>query len=195
MIESAYRIRRVLAIIILLMMLSGLALTQWLFVSQLTQALPLSPVPRNGKRMLNFALPTTTGEMLATTRFAGNVLILNFPWHRPPGQVWATWCQPCREEMPALQSVYDKYRGRGLALLGVNYGEGSDRVVSYVREIGVSFPIVLDADMTVGQLYRVQGLPTTIFVDRQGTVRDIVLGGPMSADYVESKILPLLDEK
>lgn len=186
---SAVRIlgsRRLWVAVTVLLFLVGLALTQAPLLARLTRGSPLSPVPRIGSRMLNFALPTATGDSIATTQFAGQVLVINF---------WATWCQPCRAEMPTLQSIYDKYRERGLALLGVNYGEGSDTVVSYVREIGVSFPIVLDRDMTVGQLYRVQGLPTTIFVDRQGTVRDMVLGGPMSAAYIESKILPLLDEQ
>ncbi len=178
--------RRLWIAVTILLFLVGLALTEAPLITRLAQGTPLSPVPRNGSRILNFALPTAAGESIATDQFAGKVLIINF---------WATWCQPCREEMPTLQSVYDKYRERGLALLGVNYGEGSDAVVGYVREIGVSFPIVLDRDMTVGQLYRVQGLPTTIFVDRQGIVRDMVLGGPMSASYIESKIRPLLDEK
>ena len=162
-----------------LLILAGLALSQ-------TPLVRFSPAPRIGSRMLDFTLPATTGESVSTTEFAGKVLIVNF---------WATWCVPCRQEMPALQETYDAHRAHGLVLLGVDYGEDRDQVVNYAREIGVSFPLLLDRDTAVGQRYRVQGLPTTVFVDRQGIIRDVVVGGPMNILYIEAKVLPLLDEK
>ncbi|MBI4786996.1 MAG: TlpA family protein disulfide reductase [Chloroflexi bacterium] len=165
---------------VLLLILAGVALTQMPLVT------PFSPAPRIGSRMLDFTLPATTGESVSTTQFVGQVLIVNF---------WATWCVPCRQEMPALQEIYDAHREHGLVLLGVDYGEDREQVVNYARELGVSFPLLLDRDTAVGQRYRVQGLPTTVFVDRQGIIRDVVVGGPMNILYIEAKILPLLDEK
>ena len=165
---------------VILLILAALAVTQLPLVTS------FSPAPRIGSRMLDFTLPTTTGESVSTTEFAGKALVINF---------WATWCVPCRQEMPALQEIYDAHREHGLVLLGVDYGEERDQVVNYAREIGVSFPLLLDRDTAVGQRYRVQGLPTTVFVDRQGIIRDVVVGGPMNLLYIEAKVLPLLDEK
>lgn len=169
-----------------LLIVGGVAVVPGGPLASLVQGTPLGEVPRAGNPMLHFALSTATGETLATSQFVDKVLLINF---------WATWCVPCRQEMPALQKVYDTHRRHGLALLGVNYGEGTERVVNYTRELGITFPVVLDRDSTIGELYRVQGLPTTIFVDRHGNIRDMVLGGPMSESYIESKILPLLDER
>lgn len=183
-----HRWRRVLAIgALLLLVLTVLAQAQIPIGERVLAAFgQLSPAPRVENPVLDFTLPNTNGMAVSTGQFSGQVMIINF---------WATWCAPCREEMPALQQIYNQHREHGLVLLGVNYGEDRDAVVSYAREIGVSFPLLLDRDMAVGQRYRVQGLPTTIFVDRQGMIQDMVVGGPMSAAYVEEKIAPLLAEK
>lgn len=171
---------------VVLVILGVAAMSQTPLGAQLTRSWTTINGPRIGGRALDWTLPTTTGRMLSLNQFFGQVVLVNF---------WATWCGPCRIEMPALQRVYDAHREHGLVVLGVDYGEDLESVVSYGREVGVSFPLLLDRDSAVGQRYRIQGLPTTIFVDRQGIIRDMVLGGPMSENYIELKVLPLLDEK
>lgn len=136
--------------------------------------------------MIDFTLPAANGQVISTGQFTGSILVINF---------WATWCPPCREEMPALQQVYDMHRNHGLVLIGVNFGEAEEPVTRYAREIGVSFPLALDQNMAVARRYQVQGLPTTIFVDRKGVIRDLIMGGPMSLSYIEDKVQPLLDDK
>ncbi len=180
--------RRVLGTLALLLLaLAGLTMTQTSMGEPIRAALgQLSPAPRIGNRMLDFTLPDTGGRAVSTSQLSGKVVIINF---------WATWCPPCRQEMPALQQVYDQHREHGLVLLGVDYGEDRETVVNFAHEIGVSFPLLLDRDTAVGQRYRFQGLPTSVFVDRQGIIRDMVAGGPMSVSYIEDKIAPLLAEK
>ncbi|MBI3732757.1 MAG: redoxin domain-containing protein [Chloroflexi bacterium] len=104
-------------------------------------------------------------RQLASER--GKPVLINF---------WATWCGPCRREMPAIQAAYDNFRNQGLVVWGVDVGEGRDVVSAYVQELNLRFPILLDSDSKVSHAYRVFGLPTTVFVDRSGAIKDVAIG-------------------
>ncbi len=125
-------------------------------------------------------LKSMTGDQIVLSQLQGRPVLVNF---------WATWCGPCREEFPALGRAYKKYQSQGLVVLGVNTDDpGTDDLVrTFMLNSVVTFPIVRDQDDRVGGMYRVNGLPTSIFVDRKGIVRDIVVGGPMTDDFIDQQ--------
>jgi thiol-disulfide isomerase/thioredoxin len=92
----------------------------------------------------------------------GRVVLVNF---------WATWCVPCREEMPSIARLREKLRGRPFDVLAVNYGESRERVAEFVRKEGVGLPVLLDTDMESARTWKAKGLPMTFLVDAEGRVR------------------------
>lgn len=141
--------------------------------------------PRVGSSAPDFTLARSDGETVTLSDLQGQAVILNF---------WATWCAPCRAEMPALERVYQAGQDKGLVVLGVNQMEPKERVERFLAEMKVTFPIVLDFDAEVGRIYRVYAMPTTYFIDRQGVIRDVVIGGPLSEALLQSKVGALLGE-
>jgi cytochrome c biogenesis protein CcmG/thiol:disulfide interchange protein DsbE len=131
----------------------------------------------------DFELVTLKGRPLRLDEVKGKVLLINF---------WATWCPPCRLEMPAMQQVYVQYRDQGFEILAVNLQEQDAQISAFAQEMGMTFPILVDRDGSVSSTYRVTSLPTTFVVDRSGTIRDRIVGGPLAEALIESKILPLL---
>lgn len=106
-----------------------------------------------------FRLADVDGASRTLDSLRGSVVLLNF---------WATWCIPCRDEMPAMARLHQHYRPRGLTILGVNFKESAPDVRAFLDKLGVSFGTVLDTDGTVSEKYRVRGLPVTFLVDREG---------------------------
>lgn len=107
----------------------------------------------------------------------GKVVLLNF---------WASWCIPCKEEMPLIQAAYEKYRDRGLVVWGINMTDIDDRdeIDKFVQETGVTFPILLDESGAVGTDYRVISIPTSFFIDRTGIILHFQMGA-MSAEQLQ----------
>ncbi len=138
------------------------------------------PSPQVGFPAPDFTLPTLGGGTLHLAETRGQPLILNF---------WATWCPPCRAEMPALQEAA---RLADVTVLAVNQGEGEAQVAQFMQTQALALPALLDQDVAVSQLYRVRSLPTTFFIDGDGVIREIVIGGPMSKALLQSKIERLL---
>ena len=110
----------------------------------------------------NFTLKSRSGKNLKLSEFRGQVVMLNF---------WASWCAPCRQEMPLLEAMYRKYKSLGFVLLGVNVEEDSSKAASLLRNIKVSFPILYDNKNKVSKMYQVSAMPTTIIIDRDGNMR------------------------
>lgn len=117
-----------------------------------------------------FALFDMDDEAFALADFRGQVVMLNF---------WATWCPPCRREMPSMERLYRQLRGQGFAVLAVNQFEGPDHVFGYLGQLQVdpSFTILFDPDSSTAEAYRVVGLPTTFLIDKSGRVRYRAAGG------------------
>ncbi|HBY97074.1 MAG: TlpA family protein disulfide reductase [Ardenticatenaceae bacterium] len=157
----------------------------WIFVSRVPDgADAVSRVaPQAGFQAPDFTLDRLGGGQTALADVQGQAVLLNF---------WATWCPPCRAEMPAIQRVANEYTADGLAVLLVNQGEEPGTISRYLDSIGVTAPVVLDRDGAVGLEYRVRALPTTFFIDREGIIRDVTIGGPMSEAFLRSRIEPLL---
>lgn len=145
------------------------------------------PNPQVGFTAPDFTLDSLTGAPITLSDLRGQVVILN---------LWASWCPPCRAEMPALNAAYQKLRDYGLVVLGVNTTVQDDEAAAReaVQEWGLTFPVVLDRDGAVGQAYRLQAMPSTFFIGRDGRIRDIVFGGPMSEALLASKVEKLLNE-
>ena len=115
----------------------------------------------------DFVLKSATGENLRLSEYRGDVVLINF---------WATWCGPCRQEMPLLDDLYGRYQRVGFNLLGVNIDDDSRRAMQMVEELGVSFPVLFDERKEVSKLYKVEAMPVTVLVDREGNVRHVHYG-------------------
>lgn len=154
-----------------LLILAVLALgAGWIWLARVptpTNLAPARPLPLAGRPAPDFTLSQPGGGELSLSDLRGQAVVLNF---------WATWCGPCEAEMPELQQAAQKYGNSGLVVLGVNQAEPEDIVTDYLERLGISFPIVLDKAVQVSELYRVNSLPTTFFIDRDGILRDEVIG-------------------
>ncbi len=163
----------------------------WIAVSRADQAVQqgnASPtaLPREGYLAPDWALESLDGDRLTLSGLRGQVVVLNF---------WATWCPPCRNEMPAIEEVYRTYRDQGLAVMAINVQEAEQQTRAFVDEMGLTFPVLPDRDGSVSTIYRVTSLPTTFVIDRAGTIREIAVGGPLSRAYIASTVAPLLAEE
>lgn len=115
-------------------------------------------------RAPDFTLDSRGGDSVSLAELEGNVVLVNF---------WATWCGPCREEMPHLEAIYQRYKDLGFTLLGVNVEEDSSDASKFLAETPVSFPILFDPENEVSKLYDVVAMPSTVLIGRDGTMRYI----------------------
>jgi peroxiredoxin len=109
-----------------------------------------------------FSLAARGGKTINLAQYKGQVVMINF---------WATWCAPCRKEMPILESIYKKYNKMGFTLIGVNVEPDAKPAEDWLKATPVSFPILFDTKSEVSKMYGVSGMPTTVIVDRKGNVR------------------------
>jgi peroxiredoxin len=132
----------------------------------------------------DFTLHTMNGPNLRLQEQRGRVVMVNF---------WATWCGPCRQEMPQLDRLYQKYHAAGFVLLGVNVDDDQRKAAEVAGKLGVTFPVLLDTDKTVSKLYELSTMPSTVIIDREGKVR-YVHHGYLSGyeDNYEKQIRELL---
>lgn len=144
----------------------------------------LVEAPIAGYRSPQFTLSSTLGEEISLADFRGQPVVLNF---------WATWCPPCRAEVPHFQDASVKYNGRA-AILGIDQGEPLPVVADFASTYGLSYPLLLDLDGVVNRQYGVAALPTTVFVDANGTVREVYTG-IVNGAVLEDRIERLLAEK
>ncbi len=168
-----------------LVLLSG---SGWIWFSTVENPEALTAAPFTGFLAPDFTLETLDGESVTLSDLRGQVVVLN---------LWASWCGPCRAEMPAMDEVYDGGSDPAFEILAVNmtYQDEAAAAAEFANELGLTFPILLDQTGTVGPIYRLEALPTTFFIDREGVIRDIVPGGPMNQSLIRSKIQALLDEE
>ncbi|RME43798.1 MAG: TlpA family protein disulfide reductase [Chloroflexi bacterium] len=139
----------------------------WVFLSRV----PATPDPTTAAPQVGFLAPdftatTLTGETVTLSQLRGRPVVLNF---------WATWCPPCRAELPHFQAAHQAY-GDQVAILAVDEREDPQQVAGFAQRLGLTFPIPLDTDGRVGVLYRVRAFPTTYFIDADGVIRRVIRG-------------------
>jgi peroxiredoxin len=140
---------------------------------------PAGPAP-------DFTLRTIDGQNLRLQEQRGRVVLVNF---------WATWCGPCKQEMPHLNRLYEKYRASGFVLLAVNIDEDARLAASTAQRMGLKFPVLLDGDKKVSKLYDLGSMPSTVMIDRDGRVRHVHLGYRDGVeDQYETQIRELVKE-
>lgn len=147
-------------------------------LSSVSVAQAAIPAPQAGHPAPGLNLPALRGGRLSLRSLRGKVVVLNF---------WATWCPPCKSEMPLLQHWYSGVKGKGVVVLGVDQQEGRKDVASFARQVHVTYPIALDTDGVASAQFDVAGLPTTLVIDRQGIVRSFK-PGILDASYLDSQL-------
>ncbi|HUH96415.1 MAG TPA: TlpA disulfide reductase family protein [Anaerolineales bacterium] len=175
-------LRRSLSGIILL---AGLA---WIFASadQSNSATAgRIPAPQKGFLAPDFRLATPDGRSIALTDYLGKGVLIN---------LWATWCPPCRAEMPVIEKLYQAYQDQGLIVLAVNSTVQDDptAISPFIRQYGITFPVLLDINGEASTLYELRSLPTSFFIGRDGVIREVVVGGPMSEALLRTNIEEIL---
>jgi cytochrome c biogenesis protein CcmG/thiol:disulfide interchange protein DsbE len=143
--------------------------------------------PQKGFAAPDFTLQTFGDETYTLSDMRGNAVLVNF---------WASWCPPCRSEMPAMQQVYDDLRDQGFIVLAVNstHQDNLGDAITFAQVHKLSFPILLDRDGSAGRSYDVRSLPTSFFIDPDGVIQDVVVGGPMSEALLRIRAQQLLEE-
>ena len=144
------------------------------------------PSPQEGFQAPDFTLEGLEGDQVTLSNLAGRPVIVN---------LWASWCPPCRAEMPALEAVYETYMDDGLEILAVNMTsqDSLPQAVAFVQELGLTFPILLDRNGEAARLYQSRALPSTFFIDSEGVVYRVVIGGPMSEVLLQTTVEELLE--
>jgi cytochrome c-type biogenesis protein len=138
-------------------------------------------IASEGIEPIDFTLPLPDGTNITLSQFNGKFLFLNF---------WATWCGPCRSEMPSMEAVYQRLKDRGFEVLAVNLGDSRDDVSAFMKEYKLSFPSVLDEKSVTGYQYSVRAIPTTYIIDRRGLIIARLVG---SIDWNTPRIIAALE--
>lgn len=139
-------------------------------------------IPREGSMAPHFTLTGLDGKTYELSDYRGKPMLINF---------WGSWCEPCVREMPAIQRQYEKWKDQGLVVLGVNLDESKVTVQSFVKQNGVTFPILFDKELRMRDRYAVRYYPTTFYVDAGGKIVKIA-PIEMTEEFIEQTIRPLL---
>jgi peroxiredoxin len=135
--------------------------------------------PLVGSPAPEIVLKDLQGRDVKLSDLRGKVVLVNF---------WATWCKPCKEEMPAMQASYDKLRDKGFVVLAVNELEDTARVAEHIRTHGHTFEVVMDHNNQVANMYGVVGLPASFLIDPQGIVRERISGSLLTESRIEEMV-------
>ena len=131
-----------------------------------------------GERAPDFTLVDLDGNPVSLSDFRGKTVFVNF---------WATWCPPCRAEMPEIEAIYQEYKDKGVVVIGVDILESEDVVRQYVQQGGYSWTFVLDTSGEVTGNYKVTAIPTSFFIDREGIIQAVNIGA-MTKRAIENKL-------
>jgi cytochrome c biogenesis protein CcmG/thiol:disulfide interchange protein DsbE len=141
--------------------------------------------PQKGFLAPDFTLKTTDQQTVTLSDLKGQAILVN---------IWATWCPPCRAEMPAIEKLYEEYRYQGFIVLGLNstIQDNHAAITSFIKEYNLTFPILLDELGEVSHTYQIRSLPTSFFINRDSTVNEVVVGGPISEALFRTLIEDIL---
>lgn len=160
----------------------------WIYFSAVNSDASSSGIPaapQKGFPAPDFDLPTASGELIRLSDLRGQAVLVN---------LWATWCPPCREEMPAIDKVYNEYKNQGLVVLAIDmtYQDTPSAIPSFVEKYRLTFPILLDETGDVAQAYQMRSLPSSFFINRDGIINEVVIGGPMSEALLRTRVENIL---
>ncbi len=146
------------------------------------------PAPRPGFLAPDFSLPDTEGNLTTLSDLRGQAVLVN---------LWASWCTPCQAEMPAMQRVYEEYKDQGFTILAVNATQQDSQAAAaqFALEKGLTFPILFDMDGSVARSYQMTALPSSFFILPDGTINEVIIGGPMAEALLRVRIEQLLEER
>ncbi len=169
----------------LIALLAGLA---WIFVSADRTGVSTAgkiPAPQRGFLAPDFELKTTEGDVVKLSDLRGQAVLVN---------LWATWCPPCRAEMQSIEKMYQEYKDQGFTVLAVDMTRQDDpaAIGPFAQKLGLTFPILLDENGAVQHDYQLQSLPSSYFIRRDGTINEVVIGGPMAEALLRTRIEAIL---
>jgi cytochrome c biogenesis protein CcmG, thiol:disulfide interchange protein DsbE len=172
-------------IIYLLILMLGFA---WIFVSADRSGASTSgkiPAPQQGFIAPDFELKTPNGEIIKLSDLRGQAVLVN---------LWATWCPPCRAEMETIEKVYQEYQDQGFTVLAVNmtYQDEPLKLMPFVTEHRLTLPILLDETGDMANSYQLKSLPSSYFINREGIINEVVIGGPMSEALLRTRVENIL---
>jgi len=146
----------------------------------------LIPSPQVGFLAPDFTLQNQAGESVSLSDFRGQPVLLN---------LWASWCLPCRSEMPAMQKVYDAYKDQGFVILAVNITsqDSQSSAIAFAQELNLNFPILFDINGEVAHSYQMRAFPSSYFIGRDGIIQEVVIGGPMAEALLQIRAEQLLE--
>lgn len=141
--------------------------------------------PQAGFAAPDFTLETPSGETYTLSELKGQAVLLN---------LWATWCPPCRAEMPAIEKIYKEYKDRGFIVLAIDmtYQDDPFAVAPFAEAHGLTFPILLDETGGVAAAYQLRSLPSSYFINRMGIITEVVIGGPMAEALLRTRVEEIL---
>jgi peroxiredoxin len=175
--------RKGLKIIAVVALFGAYGVLQYLATRPKAPAMALKGPPARTLFPFDFTLPDLHGNTIRLADFRGQVVLVNF---------WATWCYPCRTEMPSMQAVYQEYRPRGFMILAISSDvHGSAAVMPFVQASTLTFPVLLDPQNVVGTRLQVQGIPMSYLLDKQGRIAGMELG---AKNWHSAKMRQLIDQ-
>jgi peroxiredoxin len=125
-------------------------------------------LPENEKKAPNFILETVTGKKISLNDFKGKAVLLNF---------WATWCQPCKKELPSMQRIYEELSSEGVEVVAISIDRNKkERVEKYIKNYNLTFPVLLDPSQKVRKDYFILGLPTSYLIGSDGNLKGFISG-------------------
>jgi cytochrome c biogenesis protein CcmG/thiol:disulfide interchange protein DsbE len=160
----------------------------WIFMSADRSGASTSgkiPAPQQGFLAPDFELKTLAGQSVKLSDLRGQAVLVN---------LWATWCPPCREEMRTIEKMYGEYKDQGFTVLAVNMAYQDDPlgVTPFVKERGLTYPILLDETGEIANAYQLHSLPSSYFIRRDGVINEVVIGGPMAEALLRTRIEAIL---
>ena len=170
-------------ILYILILIAGAA---WIVISaDDTGRLASTSAPQAGFTAPDFTLQSPSGETYTLSKLRGQAVLVN---------LWATWCPPCRAEMPTIEKMYQAYKDQKFIVLAINmtYQDDPFAVVPFLKDHNLTFPTVLEETGDVAAAYQLRSLPSSYFINREGVITEVVIGGPMSEALLRTRIEQIL---
>lgn len=170
----------------ILVLIAGASWVALSTVPSVSNADSNGPAPQVGFAAPDFTLKTSEGDTYVLSELKGQAILVN---------LWATWCPPCRAEMPAIEKMYQEYKEQGFVVLAVNstVQDNPLNIAPFLDEYNLTFPVLLDETGDVSRMYQVRSLPSSFFINRQGIITEVVVGGPMSEALLRTRIEKALE--